>query len=176
MAYSDWVDDLTACAFGAVGHRVRRWHGTEMALLGDTEDDAVFEDPRAPFVQMCFVNLELEDGTDLHIGTYQNDTRFGLWPRLRTTSATDDAHAEGTFRPRVLHDAPAGRITAAECRLDAVDGDLVEILLAVDGRDVLVTAGEVEEARNDQIRIVWAGDSVLIFGMSPLAWWGLGPP
>jgi hypothetical protein len=138
------------------------WVGVEMALRGGDEEPAQFSDPAVPFQQFSVLELALADGTIRKVTTYQNDTVFGL--ELQEASVKDDLRLEqwdGIYRLREPSEWPTGFIDRARADID--DGDVLEVLLSIDGQPLLLLAGEVQEERDGRLSYIRGDESILVF-------------
>jgi hypothetical protein len=144
------------------GCRVTRWFGIEMALR-DAGPDGLpdWQDESVPFLQLSRLNLILADGTRAAIITYQNDDRFGLC-RDDTLPPFEFLTSEpgSIFRERPLDELPPGEIRSVSVLTS--DGDIAEVRLDVDGREVLLWAGEVYEQADSTLRVVPMDESILV--------------
>ena len=153
MTVAAWVADR-AREFAALrGRRIERWQGVEMALR---DAGPQFTDPACPFLQLHTLRAHLA-GTSVDVGTYQDDTSFGLWLRPRTAVRMPD---DGSYRARELPELPAGPVDEVDVRLEG--GTLAEVRFAIGGRPLLLVAGEVYEDW-DKLRLVRFDESVLAF-------------
>lgn len=146
------------------GRRIASWTGVEMALREEGPGGGPqFEDPAVPCLQLTLVGAQLVDGVFVTVSTYWSGARCGLWLRREFGPAPDWARLTGgIYRVRTLPELPAGRVDDVTVVLDD-DGAVVEVVLHVEGRPLLLMAGEVEETPRGGLRFLRRDESVLVF-------------
>ncbi|MFC4080080.1 hypothetical protein [Amycolatopsis samaneae] len=163
MTRSSWLAD-TVRAFTALrGTHVRSWTGVEMALREETPDGPQFEDPDVPCLQLLSLHAEL-DSTTTYFATHQDDDVWGLWLPSPTDAQRQDAERNdwhGIYRARPLAELPTGRVDQVALVTD--EQVVAEVLLHIDGRPLLLLAGELYETAGDTLRYHRLDESVLAF-------------
>ncbi|SCE94603.1 hypothetical protein GA0070214_103494 [Micromonospora chaiyaphumensis] len=138
---------------------VRSWSGVEMAVRGGDGPAPEFAGQDVPCRHLSALHARTDTGDTVTIATYQDDCLFGLRIELSAgPGGDDDSHG---YRRRALPELPTGLIRAVSIDLD---GDvLAEVGLEVDGRHLLLVAGEADE--DFEGRLVWRrlDESVLAF-------------
>lgn len=153
----DWLERQQEAVKAMVGVTVSAWDGVEMALRDESPDGPVFTDPDVRFLQLTW--LRMTAGSDEHlIGVYQDGGRFGL--RLTPDHRLRISDWDGIFRWRTL-DLPTGRIDAVTVLRE--EDTLARIVLGLDGRELLLVAGEVHETRSGALEVDRLDESVLVF-------------
>ncbi|MFO0965656.1 MAG: hypothetical protein U0793_08745 [Gemmataceae bacterium] len=157
---NEWVEQQTAFLQALTSCTVLRWQGLEMALR-DAGGLPEWQDGSMPFLQLVRLDVVLGDGGRSSVITYQNDDRWGLCrkdglppSRLRTDEP------DSIYRWRWLDTLPTGRIGGLSVRLN--EGDIAEVKLDVEGRELRLLAGEVYERNDGSLRIVLMDESVLV--------------
>lgn len=140
-----------------VGVTVTSWDGVEMALRDDSGDGPQFTDPQVRFLQLAWLRLR-SGPKEQTIGVYQDDDCFGLC--IEATGSPSPHDCYGIMRWRAL-DLPLGRIEGVKINLD--EGTLARITLTIDGRDLLLVAGEVHETLDGRLEVHRLDESVLVF-------------
>ncbi|WP_433087482.1 hypothetical protein ACQP1P_16150 [Dactylosporangium sp. CA-052675] len=153
-----WVQRQASALVALQGQNVGSWQGIEMAVRGD---DAHFEfgGPDVPCLQLLTLRMTLADNSPVVVTTYQDDDGFGL--AIDTCSTWPSEAPDAGYRLRALPELPTGRVQEASTYLD---GDLLaEVMLRVEGRELLLVAGEADEDHSG--RLVWhrLDESVLVF-------------
>jgi hypothetical protein len=148
------------------GRQVKAWSGVEMALREGVAATTgpQFEDPKVPCLQLLALRATLGDGTFTTVSTYQDDHAWGLW--LGQEPSYNSAHRSGIYRMRALPELPTGEVDGVSVVLD--EDVLAEVVLSIQGRSLLMMAGEVYESAHDRLRLVRLDESVLVF-TDPLA-------
>jgi hypothetical protein len=145
-------------AFEALaGTTVSAWDGVEMALRDDSPEGPQFADPEVDFLQLTWLRLTT-DAQEQVICIYQDDGYFGLKLESTGRPAPDDCY--GIFRWRKL-DLAIGHVDAVKVVFD--EGTLARITLTIDGRDLLIVAGEVYETWAGTLEVHRLDESVLVF-------------
>jgi hypothetical protein len=133
-----------------------------MALREAGEDNQPnWRDRSIAFLQLSRLDLTLAESPTTSIITYQNDDRWGLYredglPPSRL--CTDEADC--IFRSRTFDELPRGQIRGVLVSLN--EGDIEEIRLDVEGREIRLWAGEVYEENDGSLRVVTMDESVLV--------------
>jgi hypothetical protein len=150
------------------GRQITSWIGVEMALREEGADGGPqFADPAVPCLQLLTLRASFADGTLVTVGTYQDDCGWGLWLRdAASDHSAGLADAAGIFRMRVLSGLPTGEVGSVETFLDV--GVLAEVVLRVQGRPLLLIAGEMHEDIQARLVFTRCDESVLVF-TDPLA-------
>jgi hypothetical protein len=145
------------------GRSVVRWVGNEMAIREEGPAGApVFHDPSIPYLQVCPLYLELLEGGNREILTYQGvaddwglciDVHHGLLP-------DQDYETGSIFRTRPLDELPVGLIDEV---LIVQDGkaDIVEVCLDMEQARLTLRSGQVYN-EPDGLRVRWQDESVLV--------------
>ncbi|GAB2582900.1 hypothetical protein [Microlunatus antarcticus] len=153
----DWLARQRNLLEALVGVTVTSWDGVEMAIREDSGDGPQFTDPQVRFLQLAW--LRLRSGPDEQtIGVYQGDGWFGLCVEAAGRPSPQDCY--GIMRWRAL-DLPVGRIDGV--KIDFDEGTLARITLTIDGRDLLLVAGEVCETLDGRLEVHRLDESVLVF-------------
>jgi hypothetical protein len=157
-----FVDTQVATIEALVGRCVASWAAVEMALDDPSAGDPTFADPAELCVQTLALDVRFEDGASWRFVTYQSDDGWGL--ELRTDAAAPDEPVSwtGIYRQREIGEFPRGVVASAEV-LVASCGDLVEARLAIDGRELLLIAGELDLLPSGVLVATWGDESVLGF-------------
>ncbi|MEH1013443.1 hypothetical protein V6U90_10050 [Micromonospora sp. CPCC 206060] len=164
MAREPWLAERLQEFAQLAGRRITSWTGVEMALREAADGHgAQFADPSVPCLQLLILDATLADGAAVTIGTYQDDTEWGLWLRPTSGDGGDEDHAElaEIFRSRPLTELPTGWIDTVSPLVE--HGVLAEVTLYIDGRPLLLIAGEVQESPQDQLLLHRLDESVLVF-------------
>jgi hypothetical protein len=141
------------------GRRITSWTGVEMALREESAEGVPqFEDPAVPCRQLLSLDASLDDGSVVRVGTYEDDTRWGL--RLHPAAA--EYAVGGIYRRRALPELPTGEIGGVSTFVD--EGVLAEVVLRIQGRPLLLMAGELyESGKGPLLSFVRLDESVLAF-------------
>ena len=145
-----------------VGAAIAAARVEELALYGP-DDAPVFSDPRLPFVQALVLEFDLVDGRTIRFIPVQNDddwSMFAVWSGPDKPSCVSDL-SSSILRARTMVEFPAGRIEAIESAPDGPGHR--SITLRIDGRDVILCAGEVYENIDNSLTIHQDDESVLVF-------------
>jgi hypothetical protein len=162
MLINDWYSAQLAAFASLQGSRVARWRGIEQALIDEGPDGSPrFEHPSAPFIQLFRLELDGPDlGSGMSIGIYQFDDVWGLGVKENRVEYDDDDEWNGIYRiwsPTL----PLGVIDRIDIRLE--EGVISELLLRIDGSDLLLVAGEAYETSADSFDLHRLDESVLVF-------------
>jgi hypothetical protein len=155
----DWLTGQARALESLRGRSVERWGGVELALWGAAEDDPRFGDATLPCLHLFGLQAVLTDGAVLSIDTAQDDAYFGL--RTSPEARFDSGHWEGIYRRRALPELPVGQVE--QVAVFAAEGVLAEVDLRIDGRPLLLVAGELDGTPEDGLLLHWLDDSVLAF-------------
>lgn len=162
MTSDDWTIGQARALESLRGRSVERWVGVELALW-DTEDNdgPRFGDATLPCLHLLGLQAAMTDGAAVSIDTYQDDAYYGL--RTQQEARFDDADGrwEGIFRRRALTELPVGQVD--QVAVFAAGGVLAEVDLRIDGRPLLLVAGELDGTSEDGLLLHWLDDSVLAF-------------
>ncbi|MFB9238431.1 hypothetical protein ACFFWC_23355 [Plantactinospora siamensis] len=121
-----------------------------------------FEDPAVPCLQLLTLGASLGDGTFVTVGTYQDDTAWGLGlHRPAGDCSADWAGMAGIYRMRGLSELPTGEVDGVSTFLD--EGVLAEVVLHIQGRPLLLMAGELYDSAQDRLMFSRCDESVLVF-------------
>lgn len=145
-------------AFEALaGTTVSAWGGVEMALRDSSPDGPQFAAPEVSFLQLTWLRLttDLQEHT---VSVYQDNSHFGL--RLQPFGLPTLDDCSGIFRWRDL-DLVTGHVDAVNVAFD--EGTLARVALTIDGRDLLLIAGEVYETWAGTLEVHRLDGSVLVF-------------
>lgn len=118
-----------------------------------------FADPAVACLQMLVLSVRLDDGTPATIHTYQEDDVWGL--RWGESAERTPAEWAGIYRVADLSTLPIGEIEDVSVVID--EGVVAEVVLFINGRPLLLMAGEVYEVGRKQLRLVRLDESVLVF-------------
>lgn len=160
----DWVETQIAAAASLVGEDIVGWDAIEMAIReDDLSGEPAFSDPAVPCLQLSTLALLLDVGEPAIVGHYQNEGHFAFRVERGPVPASDWNAAHGIFRRPRLEELPTGSIRSVVTRLDRESGDLAELVLDIDGREVLLIAGEIEETWTERLVWRWLDESTLVF-------------
>ncbi|GIE86007.1 hypothetical protein [Actinoplanes regularis] len=159
MHRGDWLTDQIRKFDQLRGRRIESWTGVEMALREDVGGSPRFEDATVPFLQLAPLTARLDDGTFFTVDTDQGDRSWGLLPNPGAPGTSTDPG--GIFRLRSLPELPLGEVDAVSAFLD--DDVLAEVLIRIQGRSLLLMAGEVYEQWDGGLSFVRHDESVLVF-------------
>ncbi|HVV33220.1 MAG TPA: hypothetical protein VHC73_08345 [Vitreimonas sp.] len=165
-----WVSDACESIASLRGKRITRATVVKMALIDQGPGGLpVFRHPAAPFVQAIKIELALDDGRFALFSNYQNDGDFPISMGILAESSIEahwaDATREGEpsiYRLASPPNFPLGLVTSAETRLNA-NGDIAEVAMAVEGREVVLRAGEVIEHAGNTFAFCDMAGSILLF-------------
>lgn len=163
MARDGWIADRV-WEFGQLrGQQITAWTGVEMALREKiAAGGPQFEDPAVPCLQLLTLSASLRDRTFVTVGTYQDDTAWGLWLRPAAgDNSADWAGMAGIYRMRTLSELPTGEVDGVSTFLD--EEVLAEVVLHIQGRPLLLMAGELYESAQDRLVFTRCDESVLVF-------------
>ena len=146
----------------------------EGCLLGGEDVPATFRHPDAPFIQVFYFEVELEDGrvVDLACDDFAGiriDFRDKpiLSSRVESITTVDDEYSIHRLAPEV--DFLIGAITDVSFFLDKISEETEEvdvvskIFLTISGKTVLLKAGEVFGDDGNRFDVVGGGDAILLF-------------
>lgn len=162
-----WNEALEATLTGCVGRSLTETWVDEMGLYGP-EDAPCFSHSQLDFVQALTLELRFDDGAILHVGCWQDDYDFALWPKEVTHSEqlTPDPDPDRTlFRVRRFDAFPSGALRDVTWAADD-RGNIQTITLHIDSAEVILCAGEVYEDFDGRLKVSDRDESVLIF-LSP---------
>lgn len=157
-----FVDTQVASIDSLVGRRVASWAAVEMALDDPPDCEPTFADPAELCVQSLALDVWFEDGASCRFVTYQSDEGWGLELRAEAPVPDEPVSWTGIYRQRAVSEFPRGLVESAEV-LVASWGDLVEARLAIDGRELLLIAGELDLLPSGVLVSTWGDESVLGF-------------
>ncbi len=168
MARDGWIMERVR-EFGQLrGQQITAWTGVEMALREEgAAGGPQFEDPAVPCLQLLALRAALGDGTFATVGTYQDDSAWGLW--LRRAAGGDSVDWAGTaetYRVRTLSELPTGEVDGVSTFLAEevlAEEVLAEVVLHIRGRPLLLMAGEVYESAQERMVFTRCDESVLVF-------------
>ncbi|MBB3100384.1 hypothetical protein FHR83_008106 [Actinoplanes campanulatus] len=146
------------------GQQIKSWAGVEMALREEGPGGVPqFDDPVVPCLQLDPLVALFDDGGFVTVGTYESDTACGLWLRRAATdqSSNWEDETDGIYRTRALPELPTGIIDDVSAFLD--DGVLAEVVLQIQGRPLLLMAGELRESMQGSLVFTRRDESVLVF-------------
>ena len=159
---NEWVEQQVAYLRALSGCTVLRWQGIETALRDAGEGEQLnWRDGSIPFLQLSRLDLSLAGRPTTSIITYQNDDRWGLYRKdgLPLSRLCTD-QGDNIFRSRTLDELPRGQIRGVLVSLN--EGDIEEIRLDVEGREIRLWAGEVYEENDGSLRMATMDESVLV--------------
>jgi hypothetical protein len=152
---------------------IESWAGLQAALRGwGADEKPVFNDSQVPLEQFLHLVVTLSHLGSQRVGTYQNDTVFGL--RVDPWSYVVPASSEA-LRWQDALPLPVGVVQDVEIRLSST-GDVCEVCLEIEGSSLLLMAGEVEELGNSALRYTRLDESVLVLSPSAAAGLEWVPP
>ncbi|HAP78113.1 MAG TPA: hypothetical protein DCR14_18765 [Acidimicrobiaceae bacterium] len=157
-----FVDTQVVSIESLVGRRVASWAAVEMALDDPSHAEPTFADPAELCVQALALDVRFEDGASCRFVTYQSDEAWGLELRADAAAPDEPVSWAGIYRQREINEFPHGLVEGAEV-LVASWGDLIEARLAIDGREVLLIAGELDLLPSGVLVATWGDESVLGF-------------
>lgn len=140
------------------------WDAIEMAVRENGRaSKPVFGDPAAPCLQLSMLAVLLRSGEPVIVNHYQGDDAFGF--RLyRAPMPFGDWHGtDGIYRRRGLDELPTGEIRSATIRTSKATMDFAELLLDIEGVEVLLIAGEIEETWTERLGWRWLDETTLVF-------------
>lgn len=162
LASQPWLARQRASYEALVGQEVLDWHGVEMALDGDEDDDQaiVWDHVDVPFLQFYFLTIVFGE-QEVRIRTAQGYDSFGLWNLFEEEIPAVTSHEwSGIYRARTIHQLPVGRIRAVDV---AVQDDVVaSVVLRIGDKQIALTAGEVYPTGYGSFYIADMDESVLI--------------
>jgi hypothetical protein len=163
MALSGWTVERVREFEQLVGQRIDSWTGVEMALREETAAGGPqFEDPTVPCLQLNVLGALFQDGTFMNIGTYQNDSVWGLCLRRAATDPSAAlADRDRIYRRRILSELPTGEVDGVATFL--AEDVLAEVVLKIQDRPLLLMAGELAESLQGRLTFVRYDESVLAF-------------
>jgi hypothetical protein len=159
---NDWVRQQATSLRDLTGRTVVRWLGSEMALREVGANGLPdWRDPTVPFLQLDRLDLILADGSVARTTTYQNDCTWGICrddtlPPLRF----ENHDPYSIFRDRSLDELPTGAVRSVAIAMNS--GDIAEVKLDVDGREVRLRAGEVYEQLDGSLLVNPDDESILV--------------
>jgi len=173
---SEWVRQKREAFEAVEGRHVKGWSGVEMALrLEGPDGHPVFDDPSVHCLHVMVLLADLDHGEAIEVLTYQNDCEWGLQARA---AKAERAVWDGIFRWRAFDDLPLGAVSNIRLR-HSDRGDIGEVLLQVDGQEVLLVAGEIYETPGERLEYHAADESVLVFtdlaAADAITWSGARP-
>lgn len=122
-----------------------------------------------PFLQAVLVEFRLGDGRFACFSTWQNDDTFPLALDIREQSLIADHWGEplregepSIYRIAPETNLPLGVITGVRTSLDAAD-DLFQVEIEIDGRPMLLRAGEVIEHGQGRAAACDLAGEILVF-------------
>ena len=166
MARDGWIAQRVR-EFGQLrGQQITAWTGVEMALQEEIATGGQqFEDPAVPCLQLLTLGALLGDGTFVTVGTYQDDSAWGLWLRRAASDYSADwagmAGMAGIYRMRTLSELPTGEVDDVSTYLD--EEVLAEVVLHIRGRPLLLMAGELYESAQERLVFTRCDESVRVF-------------
>jgi hypothetical protein len=163
MARDGWIAEIVR-EFGQLrGEQITAWTGVEMALREEIATSGPqFEHPAVPCLQLLTIGASLGDGTFVTVGTYQDDSAWGLCLRRAASDYSADwAGMAGIYRLRTLSELPTGEVDGVSTYLD--EGVLAEVVLHIRGRALLLMAGELYESAQERLVFTRCDESVLVF-------------
>ena len=168
-----FVADMRDRVASLKGSTIVRASVVEMALVEQgTHGLPIFRNAAAPFIQAIEVELALADGRFAVFSNWQNDDGFPICMEILSSSVIkphwDDVtryEEPSIFRLASDLNMPVGLVTGIETELDQ-NGAIVAVVLAFEGNEVVLRAGEVNELTNNVITLDDMGGSILIF-LSP---------
>ncbi len=170
MTASSWVQAQIDSATSLLGASILHWDGIEMAVQEDRGDSpAAFSHPAAPCLQLTMLAIAISEGLPLIVSHYQGDTMFGFRLERSPLPFKTPYGIDGIYRRRILNELPTGAVTSVTARTSTETQDFAEVLLTVDGHDVLLIAGEIEETWTDRLDWRWLDESTLVFTDPSLA-------
>lgn len=154
----DWAQQQASAFLALQGHVIRSWQGIEMAVRGE-DPHFEFGGPDVPCLQLHTLRVMLAGDSALAVATYQDDDGFGL--AIDTCNSCSDKEAGAGYRLRALPELPTGQVQEVSACLD--DDLLAEVTVRVNGKDLLLVAGEAYEDHSGEL--VWhrLDESVLVF-------------
>ncbi|WP_447008250.1 hypothetical protein ACRAKI_17950 [Saccharothrix isguenensis] len=163
MARDAWVAETSRDFTSLRGRRVESWVGVEMALRESVAGGAPqFDDPEVPCLQLLGLQASLDHCGVLTVSVHQDHDVFGLWPRSHPeVRFQDEGQWNGIYRWRALTELPTGHVEYVAAFVDK--GVLAEVGLRIDGRPLLLVAGELEETSEGGLLFHRLDESVLVF-------------
>lgn len=157
-----WIEQQVASAKALEGQEIRSWVGVEDAIRSN-EDETVFEfeDPLAPCLYLAILEIHVADDIVARVGTYYDNWDawgLSLEPYEGGLGVSDSPGS----RKRQFENLPIGHVTTVKPRFDEI-GNLAEIEMHVDGRFVLLVAGEIHQTWTERLDFVRGDESVLVF-------------
>jgi hypothetical protein len=163
MARDGWITERVREVGQLRGQQIKAWTGVETALREETAvGGPQFEDRAVPCLQLLTLGAALGDGTFVNVGTYQDDSAWGLWlHRAASDHSADWAGVAGIYRMRTLSELPTGEVDGVSTFLD--EEVLAEVVLRIRGRPLLLMAGELYESAQERLVFTRCDESVLVF-------------
>jgi hypothetical protein len=157
---TDFVDNQLRSFRSLQSTQIDSWAGLEYAIWVEGPDGhPVFRRPDISCLQFDWLVIRSTGRPPQKIGTYQNDTDWGLridpWTGQVPTS-------EGICRWLDPVDLPVGAVESLEIHVSE-QGDVAELLMSVGGSPLPLMAAEMSETSTTTIRYVSDDESVLVF-------------
>ncbi len=159
VTWDDWMIEQTRMLTSLRGRGIERWDGVELALWDNDSDIPRFSDATFPFLHLFSLRAAMTDGAALTITTYQEDANFGL--RSFPDARFDDQRWEGIYRWRALPELPVGPVDQVAVFAD--EDVVAEMDLRIGGQPLLLVAGELDGAPDDELLLHRLDDAVLAF-------------
>lgn len=170
MTASSLLQAQIDSASSLLGASILHWDGIEMAVQEDRGDSQpAFSHPAVPCLQLTMLAVALSEGPPLIVSHYQGDTMFGFKLERSPLPFKTPYGINGIYRRRILNELPTGAVTSVSVRTSTETQDFAEVLLTVDGHEVLLIAGEIEETLTDRLDWKWLDESTLVFTDPSLA-------
>jgi hypothetical protein len=160
----EWIQDQIRILKSYEGCNIEKVMIYEMALLEGDEGRPIFEHPELPFIQAHVIYFFLNGSKVIKILTYQNDCEWGIYSTdLENISELEvKKNDDAFFRLSVCDEFPLGIINSVSSRLND-NGDISEVQLIVNSKEVLLKSGEVYENYDGTISTRSDDESVLVF-------------
>lgn len=162
----NWVKEQVEILKSYEGYSIGKVMIHEMAIYTDDNGEHIFEDSDFPFIQAQVIYLWLhgEDHEVIKIHAYQNDSEWGIYStRLKDVSGLAiEEDRDSIYRTSLCREFPLGKIDLISPVLNS-NGDISEVKLVIESREVFLKSGEVYENHDGTISIKSDDESVLVF-------------
>ncbi|GAB5520216.1 MAG: hypothetical protein RhofKO_24670 [Rhodothermales bacterium] len=149
------------------GSYVDKWIGAETAIIeGNETEPSQFVHSDVPCIQVGALYLRFREREPMKFTTYQDDDIWGI--RISRVENNDElvprsASGHLPFRTRHLPDLPAGHLQDVTVTSDGSSGVIAEVVLNIEGQDILLVAGEIYEMWDGGVEFARLDESILLF-------------
>lgn len=160
MSKRDWLVKQPQAFEALRGKTVSGWAGTEMALAeGDDGQSPIWQDDRVPLLQFSVVHVIFREFVAV-IDTTQDDDQWSLSCAVAATPGLPSFDQSSIFRVREIPELPVGAIDNVHVK--QLGHNIASVELAIQGRRVTLSAGEVYEQLDGTFTVVDSDESVLL--------------